>query len=156
MEWSEAHDLNGAVRAVAMRHRALAAAALAQVGLSPGQEVVLFELDDLGPRTQSQLSAAAGCEPPTMTSAVRKLEAHGLVHRTPSSTDGRAVIVDLTPAGRELIPRLRQAWVALAERTVEGMAPHDVAALRRALTSFAAGMGAARSAAAPCPSATEP
>lgn len=149
MKWDEAHGLNAAVRAVAMRHRALAAAALAELGLSPGQEVVLMELDDLGPRTPSQLSVAAGCEPPTTTLAVRKLEALGLVQRTASPTDGRVVIVDLTPTGRELLPRLRRVWTALAERTVEGMTADEVTTLRRALTAFAASLGAPRHG-APC------
>jgi DNA-binding MarR family transcriptional regulator len=144
MEWDEAEALNSAVRAVAMRHRGLAAAALAELGLSPGQEVVLIELDEKGPRTPSQLSAAAGCEPPTMTIAVRKLEALGLIERTPSATDGRVVIVDLTPAGRDLLPRLRQAWVALAERTVDGMTAHEVATLRRSLAAFARSLGSPR------------
>lgn len=149
MDWDEAHGLNAAVRAVAMRHRALAAAALAELGLSPGQEVVLMELDDLGPRTQSQLSVAAGCEPPTTTLAVRKLEALGLVQRAPSPTDGRVVIVDLTPAGRELLPRLRQVWTTLAEQAVEGMTADEVAVLRRALTTFAGSLGSPRYG-APC------
>jgi DNA-binding MarR family transcriptional regulator len=145
MEWDEAQALNATVRAVAMRHRGLAAAALAELGLSPGQEVVLLELDEKGSRTPSQLSAAAGCEPPTTTIAVRKLETLGLVERTPSPTDGRVVLVDLTPAGRDLLPRLRQAWVALAERTVEGMTADEVAELHRSLTAFADSLGSPRS-----------
>jgi DNA-binding MarR family transcriptional regulator len=153
MEWSEADGLNTAVRAVAMRHRALAAAALAELGLSPGQEVVLLELDRLGPRTQSQLAAAAGCEPPTMTMAVRKLEAADLVVRAPSPTDGRAVVVDLTPAGRDLLPRLRRAWVGVAERAVAGLAPQQVADLRRSLTEFARSLGARRHGGPSCPEA---
>jgi DNA-binding MarR family transcriptional regulator len=156
MEWVEADTLNAAVRAVAMRHRALAAAALAELGLSPGQEVVLLELDRLGPRTQSQLAAAAGCEPPTMTVAVRKLEAAELVVRTPSPTDGRAVVVDLTPAGQALLPRLRGAWIAVAERAVAGLAPGQVADLRRALTDFARSLGARQYAGSPCQEAVAP
>jgi DNA-binding MarR family transcriptional regulator len=153
MEWADAEALNTSVRAVAMRHRALAAAALAELGLSPGQEIVLLELDRLGPRTQSQLAAAAGCEPPTMTMAVRKLEAAQLVVRTPSTTDGRAVVVDLTPAGRALLPHLRRAWVGLAERAVAGLDPGRVDDLRRSLTEFARSLGAQRYGGPPCPEA---
>jgi DNA-binding MarR family transcriptional regulator len=142
MEWAEADDLNTAVRTVAMRHRALAAAVLAELGLSPGQEVVLLELDRSGPRTQSQLATAVGCEPPTMTMAVRKLEAAELVVRAPSPTDGRAVVVDLTPTGRDLLPRLRRAWVTLAERAVAGLTPQQVDDLRRSLAGLAGSLGA--------------
>jgi DNA-binding MarR family transcriptional regulator len=153
MEWTEAEALNTAVRAVAMRYRALVAAALAGLGLSPGQDVVLLELDRLGPRTQSQLASAAGCEPPTMTMAVRKLEAARLVARTPSPTDGRAVVVDLTQAGRALLPHLRRAWVDLAERAVAELTPEQVDHLRRALSEFAHSLGTRRSC-SPCSEAT--
>lgn len=121
MDHEQADALNSAIRTIAMRHRALAAALLAPLGLHPGQEILLLELDARGPRTQGQLAAASGCEPPTITGSVRKLEEAGLVVRTPSSTDGRVTIVDLSDRGRELLPALRSAWGELAERTAAGL-----------------------------------
>src|SRR4051794_9189977 len=100
-----------------MRHRARAAALLAELNLHPGQEVLLLELAQHGPRTQVQLAHGAGCEPPSITLMVRKLEAGGLVSRSPSPTDGRATIVELTEAGHALVPRLQRAWQSLAEET---------------------------------------
>ncbi len=121
MDFRQADALNAAIRAVGMRHRALAAGLLGPLGLHPGQEVILLEIDAHGPRTQVQLATASGCEPPTITGSVRKLEDAGLVVRRPSPTDGRATIVDLSEHGRRLMPALRQVWVELAERTVDGM-----------------------------------
>ena len=121
MEFEQADALNGAIRTIAMRHRALATALLAPLGLHPGQEVLLLELGARGPRTQVQLATASGCEPPTITGSVRKLEDAGLVVRTPSPTDGRVTIVDLSDRGRELLPALQTAWVELADRTTAGL-----------------------------------
>ena len=117
MDLEQANALNEALRAIGIRHRALAGLLLAPLGLHPGQEVLLLELDE-GPRSQAQLAAASGCEPPTITHSVRKLEAAGLVVRRPSSTDGRVVIVELSEHGKAVLPRLKAAWLQLAEQTV--------------------------------------
>ncbi len=121
MDFTRAKQLNDAVRAVAMRHRAVAAEVLAPLGLHPGQEVLLLETDAHGPRTQVQLATASGCEPPTITGSVRKLEGAGLVVRRPSPTDGRVTIVDRSERGRALMPALKEAWVELGEQTVARM-----------------------------------
>lgn len=121
MRFEQANAINGAIRTVGMRHRALAGALLAPLGLHPGQEVLLLELDAHGPRSQAQLAAASGCEPPTITNSVRKLEAAGLLVRRPSPADGRVTLVELSHRGHELVPRLKTAWQQLAEQTVAGL-----------------------------------
>ncbi|HEX8510057.1 MAG TPA: MarR family transcriptional regulator [Propionibacteriaceae bacterium] len=117
MDVVQANALNEAIRAIGIRHRALAGALLAPLGLHPGQEVLLLELDQ-GPRSQAQLAVASGCEPPTITNSVRKLEAAGLVVRRPSPHDGRVTIVELSEHGEALVPGLKAAWLQLAEHTV--------------------------------------
>lgn len=117
MEFAQADALNRAIRLLAIKHRSRAGALLAELGLHPGQEIVLMLLDAYGPRTQVQLAAGAGCEPPSVTLMVQKLEAASLIKRTPSETDGRALVVELTPAGVELMPKLKQRWLKLAEQT---------------------------------------
>jgi DNA-binding MarR family transcriptional regulator len=130
------HDpaaVNAAVKLVGMRHRARAAELLGGLGLGLGQEAMLFELDAAGGRTQSQLACAASCEPPTVTAAVRKLEAAGLIDRVPAPHDARAIIVTLTDAGRALMPKLREAWQTLAEDTVRGLNDDERAEVVRLL-----------------------
>jgi hypothetical protein len=51
MNFEQANALNGALRAIGMRHRALATELLGPLGLHPGQEIILLELDAHGPRT---------------------------------------------------------------------------------------------------------
>lgn len=137
MDFEQADTLNAAIRTIGIRHRALAGALLAPLGLHPGQEVLLLELDAHGPRTQGQLAIASGCEPPTITGSARKLEAAGLVVRRPSPTDGRVTIVELSAQGQALIPALRTAWQQLAERTLAGLTSTHVDQLGDTLTDLA-------------------
>src|ERR1700733_14485208 len=106
MNFAQADALNEAIRAIGIRHRALAIAALAPFGIHPGHKLLLLELEG-GLRTQAQLAAATGYEPPTITLSVRQLEAAGYVVRRPSPTDGRATIVELSDEGRSLLRELK-------------------------------------------------
>jgi len=137
VDFDQADALNTAIRSIGIRHRALAGALLAPLGLHPGQEVLLLELDAQGPRSQGQLAVASGCEPPTITGSVRKLEAAGLVVRRPSATDGRVTIVELSGHGHALIPALRAAWQQLADRSVAGLESTPVDLLGKALDDLA-------------------
>jgi DNA-binding MarR family transcriptional regulator len=140
VDFEEAAVVNSAIRSIGIRHRALADALLAPLGLHTGQEVLLLELDARGPRSQGQLAVSSGCEPPTITGSVRKLEAAGLVVRRPSPTDGRVTIVELSDQGQALLPRLKTAWQQLAEHTIVGLTSTPLDQLIDALTDLAASL----------------
>jgi DNA-binding MarR family transcriptional regulator len=137
MNFHQADALNEAIRAIGIRHRALAIAALAPLGIHPGHKLLLLELETAGPRSQAQLAAASGYEPPTITMSVRQLEAAGFVVRRPSPTDGRATIVELTAEGRALLPKLKAAWRRLAEETVAGLKATPLDQLTEVLADLA-------------------
>jgi DNA-binding MarR family transcriptional regulator len=137
MDFEAADALNEAIRAIGIRHRALAIAALAPFGIHPGHKLLLQELEAEGPRTQAQLAAASGYEPPTITLSVRQLEAAGLVVRRPSASDRRATIVELSDAGRSLLPKLKAAWREVAERSVAGLTSTPVDQLSVVLADLA-------------------
>ena len=118
MNYAQAEALNGAIRALALRHRARASVLLARVGLYPGQEWVLLELAAHGPMIQAKLAEAIACEPPSVTLMVRKLEAAGYIERRPLPCDRRALVVALTDRGRDLVDQLRLLWQGLAEDTI--------------------------------------
>ena len=68
-----------------------------------------------GPMSPGELAAHERVQPPSMTRVVVALEGKGLVTRTPHPTDGRQVIIDLTPAAETLLTdeaRAREAWLA--------------------------------------------
>jgi DNA-binding MarR family transcriptional regulator len=143
MNFDQADELNEAIRAIGIRHRALAIAALAPFGIHPGHKLLLFDLESAGPRTQTQLAAATGFEAPTITLSVRQLEAAGFVLRRPSATDGRATVVELSDAGRALLPKLRAAWGELAELTVAGLTSSPFDQVTDVLADLAASLTAA-------------
>lgn len=93
---------------------------------------VLGLLHREGDRTIGQLAAAERVQPPSMTRTVSCLERDGFVERHPHPTDGRQVLIGLTPQGRALIHterRRRDAW--LAQRLKE-LTPDERDLLRRA------------------------
>ncbi len=137
MDFEESDAINRAIRRIGINHRSRAAAALGEIGLHLGQEVLLLELDTYGERTQVQLAAALDCKPPNVTLTVRKLEGEGLISRRPSTQDGRATIVELTDEGRALIPRLKEVWRHLAEDTVSGVKRTSLARLQEVLDDLA-------------------
>lgn len=140
MDDAQADEINDAVRLLAIRHRARATQLLATAGVGIGQEMLLFQLADGEQLTQAQLAVGARCEPPTVTVAVRKLEAAGLVQRVRSTTDSRAILVSLTDEGRALMPRLRELWRQLAEETVADLPVRDRGALVRLARQASAGL----------------
>jgi DNA-binding MarR family transcriptional regulator len=88
-----------------------------------------------GPMSPGELAAQERVQPPSMTRVVVALEGMGLVTRTPHPTDGRQVIIGLTPAAEELLTeeaRAREAW--LSGRL------HELTAEERAVLREAAGI----------------
>lgn len=144
MNFEQADALNEAIRAIGIRHRALAIAALAPFGIHPGHKLLLMELATGGPRTLIQLADASGYEPPSITESVRQLEAAGLVVRRPSPTDRRAIIIELTQKGRALLPKLKSAWRQVAEQTIFGVHSTNVAHLTDLLGELAESLTASK------------
>jgi DNA-binding MarR family transcriptional regulator len=143
MNFDEADVLNRSIRAISVRHRALAIAALAPFGIHPGHRLLLVELDKNGPLTHAQLAAATGFEPPTITLSVRQLEAAGLVVRRPSPADRRAILVELSDLGRAVLPKVRTAWRRVAEQTMAGLSAAEAAQAKELLRALAAALTAA-------------
>lgn len=142
MNFEQADALNEVIRAVGVRHRALAIAALAPFGIHPGHKLLLFELDTAGPCTQAQLAAVTGFEPPTITLSTRQLEEAGLVIRRPSPTDRRATLVELSDKGRALLPELKAAWSRVAEQAVAAFTSLPLDQLTAVLADLAASLDA--------------
>jgi DNA-binding MarR family transcriptional regulator len=142
MNFDEAEGLNNSIRAISIRHRALAIAALVPFGIHPGHKLLLMELEQNGPLTQAQLAAASGFEPPTITLSVRQLEAAELVVRRPSATDRRATVVELSDRGREILPEVKTAWRHVAEATIAGLSPALATQAKELLPVLAAALQA--------------
>ena len=67
-----------------------------------------------GAMSPGELAGHERVQPPSMTRVVVALEGMGLVTRSPHPTDGRQVVIDLTPAAEALLTaeaRAREAWL---------------------------------------------
>jgi MarR family transcriptional regulator, lower aerobic nicotinate degradation pathway regulator len=102
-------------------HGALGTELLRRVGVMAPHEIILLYIDEHGPQPQTGLVHYLGRDRSTVTNTLQAMERADLVQRVPSSTDRRAVIVDLTVAGRRAAPMARAAWAELEEATVQGL-----------------------------------
>ena len=104
--------------------------------VSRAQVSVLRVLRDEGPRRVSELADAEHVAQPTITKLVVRLEHEGLLTRVADPDDGRAVLVGLTPAGREQLRKMSAAAAAALTRRLEALDASDRAALAEALPAL--------------------
>ncbi len=96
-------------------------AGLAELGISPRGHCVLSKARG-HERTQTQIAELAALDKTTMVVTVDHLESAGLAERRPSSTDRRARIIALTPAGERVVAKA-DAIVARIYADVLGALP---------------------------------
>lgn len=103
---------------LARSHRAHVYTPLKELGLAPGQELMLMRLWEDGPQKQSTLVAMLAVAAPTVAKMVTRLEQAGFISRYRSEDDARVVIVMLTRKGEALRPEVERIWADLEQRTV--------------------------------------
>jgi len=87
-----------------------------------------------GAMSAGELAAYERVQPPSMTRVVGALEAMELITRTPHPTDGRQVVIELTPAAHTLLDaeaRAREAWLS---GRLEQLGPDELEVLQAAAT----------------------
>jgi DNA-binding MarR family transcriptional regulator len=97
----------------------------------PHQFSVLARLQE-APRTPGELAEIERVSPPSMTRTVAALVERGLVARTADPSDGRQVILSLTPEARRVlreIRRRRDQWMTVR---VKSLTPEEQDILRQA------------------------
>jgi DNA-binding MarR family transcriptional regulator len=83
--------------------------------LSDIQLAALAALERHESMTPGELAEHEKVQPPSMTRVIAVLEERGLVLRAPHATDRRQVVLTVTPAGKDLVQRVRrrrEAWLA--------------------------------------------
>jgi MarR family 2-MHQ and catechol resistance regulon transcriptional repressor len=90
---------------------------------------VLEALFHKGPLTVKQIGEKVLLTSGSMTAAVDRLEARGLVARHDDTKDRRARIIKLTPAGQQLIEQAFAEHREAMEQAVAGFSDEDRAAL---------------------------
>ena len=92
----------------------------------------LSTLQRHGAMSPGELAAHERVQPPSMTRVVVALEGMGLVTRSPHPTDGRQVVIDLTPAAEELLSAEAQAREAWLSGMLQQLSAQERAVLREA------------------------
>ena len=100
--------------------------------LSPSQGAALATIGRHGPLTPSELAVRERIQRPTATRVIARLEETGLVDRTQDPVDRRSFVVALTPAGRELLARVRTRKNAYLARRLRDLDADERATLDRA------------------------
>jgi DNA-binding MarR family transcriptional regulator len=114
------HDFFRAAR----RARGRAARRPSDDGLSLAQYHLLESLGE-GPLTNRQLAEHAGIASPTATRMVDALVARRLVTRLEDPVDRRAVLISLTPAGREARSAKLREYDAVRRRIAAALDPDE-------------------------------
>ncbi|KNX35951.1 transcriptional regulator [Luteipulveratus halotolerans] len=117
--------MSHAIFRVARLHKMLAGQLLRSTGLYPGQELLMMRLWDEGPQRQVDLVRSLDSDAPTMARTIKRLERAGYVRRTPDPSDGRAALIEATPASLPLRRAVEQVWSELEALTVAGLDDQD-------------------------------
>nr|WP_285725758.1 MarR family transcriptional regulator [Psychromicrobium sp. YIM S02556] len=99
--------------------------------VTPAQYTVLVHLEG-GAQTLSALATQEHVQAPSMTRTVNGLEAAGLVQRIAHPSDGRQVLAELTPAGREILTDTRQRRTEWLDRRLARLSSAERQTLREA------------------------
>jgi MarR family transcriptional regulator, organic hydroperoxide resistance regulator len=130
-----------AIARVALLHRQRARQLLRQIGLYPGQELLMMHLWDTGALRQADLATVFDTDSASMTRSVQRLERAGFVRRRPDPTDRRATLVEPTTASNGLREHVERVWAELEASTVANLTSeqrdHLLAGLHRVETNLA-------------------
>ena len=103
--------------------------AFARHGVRAGQQFILKALWERDGLTPAEIAQQFDLALPTITKATTRMEAAGLVTRTPHPTDARRVQIFLTPRGRALRRTIAAERRRFTERALDGLSPAERAQL---------------------------
>ncbi len=125
-------------------YRVRSGSRLARIALHSGQESLLKALDENDGQSMSDLAAALGVQPPTVTKMISRLAAQDYVERRASKGDGRQAMVFLTERGRRTIEGIDKVWKRIEKDAMSGIDDKDRKKLRKLLRQIERNLGAAR------------
>jgi DNA-binding MarR family transcriptional regulator len=112
--------------------------ALAKLGATPPQFVVLTMLRAYPGLSGAELARVALLTPQTVGVIIRNLERDGAIRMTPHPVHGRVLQWTLTRRGLTLLEKCRKHAMALERRLAAGLSPQAQATIRRWLAKIAA------------------
>ena len=124
-------------------YRVRAGSRLARIELHSGQESLLKALEENDGQSMSDLAAALGVQPPTVTKMISRLAAQDYVERRASKGDGRQAMVFLTERGRRSIEGIDKVWKRIEKDAISGIDDKDRKKLRKLLRQVERNLGRA-------------
>jgi DNA-binding MarR family transcriptional regulator len=109
---------------------------LVDLDLTASEVNALGNLAESGGMTVSQLGAAAGTRPATLTGILDRLERRGLITRGVRQGDRRAVLIEVTADGRQRAALIAHALRELEEKAFADLPAGSVAAARAVLRAL--------------------
>ena len=105
-------------------------------GLSGRKMAVLWYLFKAGPRTIGQLRDYLYISDSSTSELVDRLQELGYVTRTRSAEDNRVVVVELTPAGRDVAQKTPLGGIPLLRERLQALPPERLSVIDDALTEI--------------------
>lgn len=124
----------------ARAHRNQMQRAFGEIGIHVGQEWFVLELEARPDSSPSELVERLGCDQPTASRTLARMEKAGLVRRSTDVRDRRTVRFRLTPRGLRLGSGILERWSALENRATASMTEVEVSELRRLLVKLRTGL----------------
>lgn len=104
--------------------------------VSPTSATVLGVLARAGAQRVTDLARIAGVSQPAMTQLVNRLTQQGMLARVADDADRRAVLVEITDTGREVIEARRGQRAGVLDAALAKVSAEDRAAIAAALPAF--------------------
>lgn len=102
-------------------------------GLTHGKFWALYRLSDTGSGRVAEIARRLSVTMPSVTACVDQLVEDGLVRRTRSEADRRAVVLTVTPRGRRVVARVLERFDSTLNAAFAGVPPSEVRAASRLL-----------------------
>jgi DNA-binding MarR family transcriptional regulator len=136
----EAGHLGYLLRQAQAANRLRLERALADLGVTPPQFVVLTMLNAYPGLSGAELARVALLTPQTVGVIIGNLERGGAIRKSPHPVHGRMLQWTLTPRGTELLVKCRRRVMAVEQRLAAGLGRGAEATIRRWLARVAAEM----------------
>lgn len=107
-----------------------------QAGIPDGYRHILFALAIENGRTQCEISCLTRLKAPTVSVALQKMEADGLVTRVTDAEDQRQSRIFITEKGRECNEICHTNLINAEKLTLLGVTPEEEAFLKKCLTKM--------------------
>lgn len=101
--------------------------------LKPGHAGILFILEKEGELSQRELSEKMNLTPPTITSAIQKMEKLGYIRRKPDEKDQRVLRLCVTEKGKACIDHICRIGKEMDALVFRGMSMEESLLLKRLL-----------------------